>query len=105
MTNTAPLRRLPYTARARLADNLLLQRARAGYTQKALGERAMVSVNIVGELENGKIGLLDTYVRLAGAMSVSLNELLAGVAWVPAVVERGEMAGYKIEFDFEPRAQ
>jgi hypothetical protein len=55
-------RELPYEARARIADNLFLQRKRAGYSQEALGERAMVSSDRVGAAENGKVNaMLDTY--------------------------------------------
>ena len=92
------LRKLPYTARARLADNLLLQRNRAGYTQAALSERAMLTPSRIGGLENGETGLLDTYVRLAGALSISLNDLLAGVVWVPGAVQFTQ-GTYKVEFD------
>jgi len=94
-------RKLPYTARARLADNLLLHRNRAGYTQEALGKRAMLAGTRIGELENGDTGLIDTYVRLAGAMSISLNDLLAGVKWVPGDVELTE-GSYKVQFDRGP---
>jgi hypothetical protein len=38
-----------------------------------------VSAGQIGSIEGGKVlGMLDTYVRLAGALSVTLNDLLAG---------------------------
>jgi transcriptional regulator with XRE-family HTH domain len=95
--------KLPYQARARIADNALLLRKRAGYTQEALSERAMVSANRIGRLENGSVvGPLDIYVRLAGSLSVTLNDLLAGVSWTPGIVEFEFEAGYKVEFELEP---
>jgi hypothetical protein len=45
----------------------------------------MVSADRISALENGDIaGMLDTYVRLAGSLSITLNDLLAGVTWTPA---------------------
>jgi transcriptional regulator with XRE-family HTH domain len=96
---------LTYEARARIADNLLLQRRRVGCSQEALGERAMVTPGRIGAIENGKaVGMLDTYVRLAGSLSVTLDALLAGVTWTPGVVELEFDAGYKVEFDLEAPA-
>lgn len=93
---------LSYEARARLADNLFLQRRRAGYSQAALGARAMVSADQIGAIENGNVvGTFDTYVRLAGSLSITLNDLLAGVTWTPGTVEFEFEAGYKVEFEME----
>jgi transcriptional regulator with XRE-family HTH domain len=79
---------LSYEARARIADNLFLQRKHAGYSQEALGERAMVSGDRISAIENGKVlAMLDAYVRLAGSLSVTVDDLLA--------------AGYKVDFDLE----
>lgn len=50
------------------AGNLFLQRRRAGYSQEALGDRAMVSGDRISAIENGKVlAMLDAYVRLAGS--------------------------------------
>jgi transcriptional regulator with XRE-family HTH domain len=93
---------LSYEARARIADNLFLQRKRAGYSQEALGDRAMVSGDRISAIENGKaLAMLDAYVRLAGSLSVTLDDLLAGVTWTPGVVELEFDAGYKVEFGLE----
>jgi transcriptional regulator with XRE-family HTH domain len=102
MSRPIEARKLPYQATARIADNALLLRKRAGYTQEALGERAMVSANRIGKLENGSvIGPLDIYVRLAGSLSATLDDLLAGVSWTPGIVEFEFDAGYKVEFEVE----
>lgn len=93
MSTPNDTRALTYEARARLAD--LLHRKRAGYSQEALGERALVSSDRISAIENGKVrALLDTYVRLAGSLSISLNEFLAGVNWTPGTVELEFDAGY-----------
>lgn len=103
MNRPIEARRLPYQARARIADNALLLRKRAGYSQEALSQRAMVSATRIGKLENGSVvGPLDIYVRLAGALSVTLNDLLAGVSWTPGIVELEYDAGYEVEFEAEP---
>lgn len=100
MNRPIAARRLPYEARARIADNAFLLRRRAGYSQEALSERAVVSVERISKLENGRIlGPLDTYVRIAGSLSVTLDDLLAGVTWTPGTVEFEFEAGYRVEFE------
>ncbi len=90
-----------YQLRARLADNLFVHRRRAGYTHEKLAERAMVSMHQIGAIENGRsLGQLHTWVRLAGALSLPLDELLAGMTWTPGEIEFEIDAGYAVEFDF-----
>jgi transcriptional regulator with XRE-family HTH domain len=85
---------LSYQARARIADNLLVARRRAGFSQVALGEIAIVSFCRISEIENDRVvGMLDTYVRLAGALGLTLSDLLAGVQWMPSSVKSGYEAG------------
>jgi transcriptional regulator with XRE-family HTH domain len=84
--------------RARFGFNLGECRRRlgvsAGHSQEALSERAMVTPGRIGAIENGKaVGMLDTYVRLAGSLSITLDDLRVGVAWTPGVVE--------LEFELE----
>ena len=79
---------MPYEARARIADNVFLLRKRAGYSQEDLSKRAMVSVDRIGKIENGRVtGKFDSYVRLAGSLSVPVHDLLAGVTWTPGSIE------------------
>lgn len=93
---------LSYAARARLADNIFLQRMRAGYSQEVLAERALLSRGRVGQIERGQVGgTLDTYVRLAGALGVTLDDLLAGVSWTPPLIESEMEGGYGVEFEVE----
>jgi len=95
-------RRLPYEARARIADNLFLLRRGAGYSQEALSEMAMVTIDRISKIERGDVvGPVDTYVRLAGSLSITLGELLAGVSWNPGMIERQSDPGYKVEFEVE----
>jgi transcriptional regulator with XRE-family HTH domain len=95
-------RGLPYQARARLADNLFLQRKRAGLSQEALAKRAMVCATRIGAIEKGQsAAMLATYVRLAGSLGITLDDLLAGVSWTPGVVELEYDAGYEVEFRTE----
>ena len=101
MSSSTPSK-LPYEARARIADNLFLQRKRAGYSQEALGRRAMVSSDRISGIENGEVlGLLDTYVRLAGGLGITLDDLLAGVGWTPVIVEFEEEGGYEVSVEIE----
>ncbi|HVY78863.1 MAG TPA: helix-turn-helix transcriptional regulator [Solirubrobacterales bacterium] len=93
---------LSYEGRARIADNVFLLRRRAGYSQEALTQRALLSTGRIGEIERGQvIAGLDSYVRLAGALSVTLDDLLAGVTWAPPVLESEVEGDYVVEFDRE----
>lgn len=97
---------LTYEARARLADNLFLLRRRAEFSQSELADLAMVSSCSIGGIENGRsLAMLDTWVRLAGALSISLDDLLAGVIWTPGEIEFEIDAGYKVEFQVEAPEQ
>ena len=93
-------RELPYEARARIADNVFLLRKRAGYSQEALSRRAMISVDRISTIESGHVtGKFDSYVRLAGALSVPVHDLLAGVTWTPPSIEMEVDAVYEVDFD------
>ena len=88
---------LSYQARARIADNLLVARSSAGLSQEVLGETAMVSSGRISEIENGRVvGMLDTYVRLAGSLGMTLSDLLAGVQWMPSSIKSGYEAAYTV---------
>jgi transcriptional regulator with XRE-family HTH domain len=97
---------IPFLFRARLADNLFLLRNRAGYSQLALGDRAQVFPSAIGSIENGRaMPNLATYVRLAGALGVTLNDLLAGLTWTPAVVDLDVVEGYRVDLEGETGGQ
>lgn len=102
MNRAIPSRELPYEARARIADNVFLLRKRAGHSQEELSKLAMVSADRIGKIENGHVtGKFDSYVRLAGALSVPVHDLLAGVTWAPPSFEMEIDAAYVVEFDVE----
>lgn len=93
---------LTYQARARLADNLLVQRRRARFSQGELSERALVFRGRIAKIEDGSVtAQLDTYVRLAGALSISLDDLLAGVTWRPGIIQSNIEAGYEVVFEVD----
>lgn len=93
---------LSYTAKARIADNVFLHRSRAGLSQEALASLALMTSGRIGQLENGRVsGKLDSYVRLAGALSITLDDLLAGVSWTPVFIESEIEGGYTAEFEVE----
>lgn len=102
MSGSIRSRDLPYEARARIADNLLLLRKGAGLSQEALSDLAMVSPDRIGAIENGTVNsLLDTHVRLAGSLSITLDDLIAGVMWRPGSVELEYEAGYTVELKLD----
>jgi transcriptional regulator with XRE-family HTH domain len=74
----------------RFGENLARCRQRANLTQEKLGLRAAMDRTQIGILERGeRLPRIDTLVKLAGALSVSPDELLHGIAWRPGAVTTG----------------
>jgi DNA-binding XRE family transcriptional regulator len=72
-----------------------VRRLQADLTRAELGARAAVSAHRIGQIEAGRsMATLDIWVRLAGTLPASLDELLEGVTWklMPFVEELGEGA-------------
>ncbi len=75
-------------ARRRLGGNVMVRRLRAEMSRGELGLRAAVSTRRLAQIEEGRAAAtLDVWVRIAGALDVSLDELLAGVRWIPGQEE------------------
>ena len=71
-------------------DNLVRCRKRVGLSQEELGFRASIHRTQVGILERGaRCPRIDTLVKLAGALDVSVDELLDGMAWRPGSAQPG----------------
>jgi transcriptional regulator with XRE-family HTH domain len=69
-------------------------RLRAEVSRGELGSRAAVSTRRLAQVEEGKAGAtLDVWVRIAGTLDESLDDLLAGVRWVPYQAESHLGAG------------
>jgi transcriptional regulator with XRE-family HTH domain len=74
----------------RFADNLVRCRKRAGLSQEELGFRASLHRTQVGVLErSARSPRIDTLVKLAGALDVSVDELLNGITWRPGSARLG----------------
>lgn len=70
--------------------NLARYREASGLTQEELAVRASIHRTQVGLLEAGKRQpRIDTLAKLAGALGVDANSLLAGIVWVPPVTGTG----------------
>jgi transcriptional regulator with XRE-family HTH domain len=68
----------------RFARNLRMRRAEAGMTQEALAFRAAVHRTQISLMERGdRLPRLDTLLKLAGALGVSVGELTAAITWSP----------------------
>jgi transcriptional regulator with XRE-family HTH domain len=66
----------------RFAENLVIHRKRAGFSQEELGFRASLHRTEIGGLENGhREAKISTLLKLAGALEVTPNDLLAGIEW------------------------
>jgi hypothetical protein len=71
-------------ARERLGRNVLARRLRAEMSRGELGSRAAVSSRRLAQVEEGRAAAtLDVWVRIAGTLDESLDDLLAGVRWTP----------------------
>jgi transcriptional regulator with XRE-family HTH domain len=78
------------TVEDRFAANLIRARKRTRLSQDALALRASLDPATVGKLERGEqLARVDTFLRLAGALSIRPGELLDGIDWEPGHSERG----------------
>jgi len=67
------------------AHNLAFYLKQAGLTQEDLAARSEIHRTQAGKLVNGEqVPRLDTVVRLAGALGVSVADLTEGIAFQPA---------------------
>jgi transcriptional regulator with XRE-family HTH domain len=83
----------------RFGKNLVRCRRRAGISQEELGFRGDLHRTEIGMLERGlRLARIDTLIKLAGALEVSTDELLAGMHWQPINMVRGS-------FDIDPIAE
>jgi transcriptional regulator with XRE-family HTH domain len=75
---------------ARFGDNLRHARKDAGLSQEEAGIRASLHRTEIGLLERGeRIPRIDTAIKLAGAVSVPLSALTAGIEWSPGSARPG----------------
>ncbi|HKZ13226.1 MAG TPA: helix-turn-helix transcriptional regulator [Solirubrobacterales bacterium] len=74
----------------RFAANLRRFREAAGISQEDLAFAAEIHRTQISLIEGGhRMPRLDTLVKLAGALSVTANDLLDGIAWEPSVLRPG----------------
>jgi len=90
----------PFEALARFADNIYRAREAAGLDQREAAKRAVLARSRLDKIEGGEyIPTLDVLVRLAGAYSMSVGDLVNGVAWRPGWVEHSGPAEYLVSDD------
>ncbi|MGH2975337.1 MAG: helix-turn-helix domain-containing protein [Solirubrobacterales bacterium] len=74
----------------RFGENLSRVRDLTGLSQEDLGIKAGLHRTEISQLERGlRVARIDTLVKLAGALGVSTDDLLDGIAWEPARIQRG----------------
>lgn len=74
----------------RFGENLRRCRKAAGWSQEALGFRADLHRTYIGILERGEsLPRIETVVRLAGALGVTVYNLLDGIEWNPGSTKKG----------------
>jgi transcriptional regulator with XRE-family HTH domain len=75
----------------RFGENLLRIRQARKLSQENLADRAGIHRTQISLLESGRRQpLLETVVRLAGALDVPVETLFEGILWVPAGVGMGQ---------------
>jgi transcriptional regulator with XRE-family HTH domain len=80
----------PHDIARRFGENLRRCRKKAGFSQEELAVLASVHRTEIGLLERGeRIPRIDTWVKLAGSLSVPPGDLIAGIDWQPGVMRRG----------------
>ncbi len=85
---------LDLRARRRLGANVTVRRLRAEFSRAELGFRGAVSARRLAQIEEGRsAATLDVWVRIAGTLGESLDDLLDGVSWVPARAGAGSEEG------------
>lgn len=90
----------PFEALARFADNIYRAREAAGLDQREAAKRAALARSRLDKIEGGEyIPTLDVLIRLAGAYSISVGDLVKGVAWRPGWVEHSGPAEYLVSDD------
>jgi len=86
-----------FEAHARFADNLYRARERTGLDQKEAAKRAALTRSRLDKIEGGEyMPALDVLIRLAGAYSTSVGDLVNGVNWRPGWVEHSGPAKYTV---------
>jgi len=69
---------------AHFGRNLVRCRRRADLSQEELGFRASLHRTEIGMLERGtRLARVDTLIKLAGALEIPPEDLLAGLDWTP----------------------
>ncbi len=90
----------PFTALARFADNVYRAREVAGLDQREAAKRAALTRSRLDKIEGGEcVPTLDVLIRLAGAYSTSVGDLVSGVTWRPGWVEHSGPAEYLVSDD------
>jgi len=90
----------PFAAHARFAENLYRAREKASLDQREAAKRAALTRSRLDKIEGGEyIPSLDVLIRLAGAYSTSVGDLVNGVTWRPGWVEHSGPAEYLVSDD------
>jgi transcriptional regulator with XRE-family HTH domain len=77
----------------RFAENLRRLREAAGLNQEELAFRADIHRTQISFIEGGhRAPRLDTLIKLAGALDVTTNDLVAGIVWEPFEQRVGRFA-------------
>lgn len=90
----------PFEALARFADNIYCAREAAGLDQREAAKRAALPRSRLDKIEGGEyMPTLDVLIRLAGAYSTTVGDLVKDVAWRPGWVEHSGPAEYVVSDD------
>lgn len=80
----------PNPIAVRFGKNLARERAKANVSQEALAVLAGLHRTEIGLLERGeRCPRIDTVIKLAAALSASVDDLIEGITWHPGSVQPG----------------
>jgi transcriptional regulator with XRE-family HTH domain len=92
MTSAVESASAPMTPAQKFGTNLRAARKAAGLTQEALAFRAEIHRTQITLYETGqRVPIVISLLKLAAACGVTPNDLLAGLAWVPAEYAWGRL--------------
>jgi transcriptional regulator with XRE-family HTH domain len=84
-------------ARLRLGRNVTVRRLRKEMSRTELGARGAITTRRLAQIEEGRsAATLDVWVRIAGTLDESLDDLLAGIVWVPFASQAEDEGSYVV---------
>lgn len=90
--------------RLQFAANVRLKREARGWSQEELADYCELHITAISKIERAEsLSQLDTLVKVASALGLSLGELAAGISWTKPTGKDGKATGDDGRFVVEDR--